>query len=96
MLKYLKKSFTFSLLIYPSLLLANTDNSIPQLCVELFSEVDTLIKEAEQKPGVHSLVTQSKEKLLASKNQIMALTPDLQEDSCSAGLLALNNLKNEK
>ncbi|QGM81291.1 DUF5339 domain-containing protein [Otariodibacter oris] len=64
-------------------------------CQKMFSEGDKLISEVEKQPGTHTQVSKMKDKLYASKQQILQLDPVKQDLSCEKGLLALNNLKKQ-
>lgn len=65
---------------------------IPQ-CQNMFNVADMLIKDAERQPGTHTQVARLKNKLTATKKQLLTMETTLQQKSCEKGLSALNTLK---
>ena len=66
---------------------------LPAQCQQMFNIADTLVREAERQPGTHTQVAKMKNKLSATKKQILAMESDLQQKSCDKGLTTLNTLK---
>lgn len=82
------------LLMMPSLSWANEKKTVPEECQKLFNEAEQLIKDVEKQPGSHtSQLTQIRQKLQQSKQQILALEPSLQTKSCEQGLARLLRAK---
>lgn len=66
---------------------------LTQECENMFNVAAMLIKDAEKQPGTHTQVKRLKNKLSASKKQLLAMETTLQQKSCAKGLSALNTLK---
>ena len=66
---------------------------LPNSCQKMFKEADKLISDAEKQPGTHLQVSEMKDKLYSSKQQILKMHSSMQEKSCDKGLIALNQLK---
>lgn len=66
---------------------------LPAQCQKMFSIADSLVREAERQPGTHTQVPKMKNKLSATKKQILAMESELQQKSCDKGLTTLNTLK---
>lgn len=70
-------------------------NTLSSTCAKMFKEGDKLISDAEKQPGTHIQLSQMRNKLLASKQQILKMDLLMQEKSCDKGLTALNQLKHQ-
>ena len=66
---------------------------LPAQCQQMFNIADSLVREAERQPGTHTQVEKMRNKLSATKKQILAMESDLQQKSCDKGLTTLNTLK---
>lgn len=75
-----------------------SNNVTPQIasqCTQLFNEADQLVHEAKKQPGTHLQFTTINNKLQQSKQQILALEINMQQKSCTKGLVALNRMKDK-
>lgn len=69
------------------------NSTLPAQCQKMFNIADTLVRDAERQPGTHTQVAKMKNKLSATKKQILAMESELQQKSCDKGLTTLNTLK---
>lgn len=83
------------LLYIPTSAMAENKKAASEICQQLFSETEKLIKEAEKQPGTHTQVSKIKAKLEQSKQQILALESEVQGKSCEQGLAKLTRLKSQ-